>query len=274
MIDVHVHIFPDGVAERAVGKLADAAGIQYFSDGTAQALCDSMRGAGVTTAVNLPVATKPEQVRGINRWIVGLSRAHPALTSFGAMHPRCENPREEIAFLSEQGVKGIKLHPEYQDFYPDDDRCAQLYEACRDYGVVVSFHAGVDLGFSCCHGTPGRFVPVLSIAGLNIILAHMGGYRMWDAVERDLVGTRALFDTSFSYELGADRMRRLITAHGPDKILFGTDSPWDNATRMKAFITSLSLDPKTEQKIFTGNAEALLGMSAAGSGPHTNQSHH
>lgn len=273
MIDVHVHIFPDGVAERAVSTLADAGGIPYYSDGTARALCDSMRGAGVTTAVNLPVATKPEQVRGINRWIPGLPRAHPALISFGAMHPRCENPREEIAFLSEQGVKGIKLHPEYQDFYPDDDRCAELYEACRDYGLIVSFHAGVDLGFTACHGTPDRFVPVLSIAGLKIILAHMGGYRMWDAVERDLVGTRAMFDTSFSYELGADRMRRMIAAHGPDKILFGTDSPWDSAARMKGFIASLSLDPKIEQMIFSGNAAALLGLSAAGNVIQTNVSH-
>lgn len=273
MIDVHVHIFPDGVAERAVRTLADAGGIPYYSDGTAQALCESMRGAGVTTAVNLPVATKPEQVRGINRWILGLSRAHPAMISFGAMHPQCDNPREEIAFLSEQGIKGVKLHPEYQDFYPDDDRLAALYEACRDYGLIVHFHAGADVGYATCHGTPQRFVQVLSIAGLKVVLAHMGGFRMWDAVERDLAGTRAVFDTSASYELGADRMRRLITAHGPEKILFGTDSPWDDAARMKTFITSLSLGPEIEQMIFTGNAEALLGMTAAGSGLNTHQSH-
>ncbi|MCX5778503.1 MAG: amidohydrolase family protein [Elusimicrobia bacterium] len=262
MIDFHVHIFPDNMAVDTVEVLAETAGIDHHSDGTVGSLFAGMHKTGVTHAVNLPVATKPEQVHGINRWIIAQRKKHPWLVSFGAMHPLYPHPREEIAFLKENGVQGIKLHPEYQNFYPDDAHCAAMYEACRAYGLIVHFHAGVDLAYADCHGCPERFVSVLGIPGLKVVLAHMGGYRMWDAVEKYLVGKPVYFDTSVSYEMGAHHMRRMIQAHGPDRILFGTDSPWDYADRMKKFIETLNLGKAAEHEIFTANAASLLGLHA------------
>ncbi|MGA2091082.1 MAG: amidohydrolase family protein [Endomicrobiales bacterium] len=260
MIDFHVHIFPDAMALLTVQKLAANAGIDFHSDGSIQTLFEGMQKNGVKYAVNLPVATKPEQVHGINRWIIDQHKKYPSIISFGAMHPLFDHPREEIAFLCDNGVKGIKLHPEYQNFFPDDECCTALYEACRDYGLIVYFHAGDDLAYPDCHGNPDRFAQVLTIDGLKVVLAHMGGYRKWDEVEKYLVGKHVYFDTSVSYEMGQEHMRSMIQNHGAEKILFGTDSPWDYANRMKQFIKTLNLGQDAERKIFTDNALSLLGL--------------
>ena len=81
VIDFHVHVFPDDLARRAVPKLAQAAAIPAYLDGTVTQLERSMAQAKIDKAVLQPVATRPEQVEGINRWVGSLrsERIEPLL---------------------------------------------------------------------------------------------------------------------------------------------------------------------------------------------------
>jgi len=255
-----VHFFPDDIAASAVKKLGEGAGVGYHGAGSLSSVREFMKRDGVAYSVNQPVATRPEQVRSINRKMVRINSSGIPVICFGSMHPGVENPGEEIAYLKENGIAGIKMHPEYQNFYPDSDEMSGIYEACRRNDVMILFHAGKDIAYADVHGTPERFAGVLSVPGLRIVLAHMGGYRMWDEVERHLVGKNVYFDVSYCAEMDDARMKRMISGHGTDKILFATDFPWERASVMSAKIARLGLGHKEEENIYFKNAAALLGL--------------
>lgn len=260
--DFHTHAFPDELAPRAIEILSNRSGVKPETDGTCSGLLESMQQARITRSVIAPIATKPSQVRNINQWAVEVSRRYEPLVCFGTLHPGQDDWREEIRRLLEAGIVGIKLHPDYQEFYVDDPDLMPIYEEITRAGLILLFHAGVDIGLPPpIHCTPARLARVLDkYSDMTVVAAHMGGFRCWDEVQQHLIGRNLYFDTSYSLRfLGADRMVSFIRAHGPDRILFATDSPWASQATEVAEIRRL---PLTEQEIIAilgGNARRLLG---------------
>ncbi len=264
-IDIHTHAFPDEIAPRAIEALSKCSGVAPNTDGTLAGLADSMRRAGIDKSVVAPIATKPAQVASINRWSAESNRGHDDIICLGTLHPDQDDWRPDIEGLVGDGIPGIKLHPDYQLFFVDDARVIPMYRALADAGLFLLFHAGVDIGLPPpVHCTPDRLARVLdAIPDLTVIAAHMGGYKCWDDVERYLAGRDLFFDTCYTFaDLGADRMTALIKAHGPERVLFGTDSPWTDQAAELANIRSLELDPTEIDAILGGNAQRLLGSNA------------
>jgi predicted TIM-barrel fold metal-dependent hydrolase len=261
IIDVHTHCFPDELAEKAIPILSEKADIPAFVDGTIKQLKQSMTDSGVDISVLQPIATKPSQTTGVNRWAVSVQDS--SIISFGTIHPEFSDWKNEIKWLVEAGVKGVKFHPEYQDFYVDQPEVFPIYEALFDAGLIVLFHAGVDLGytepFRC---TPDRLSKVLdAFPGGIVIAAHMGGYMYWDKVEQYLLGRNIYLDTAYCFEALADGgMEKLINAHGVEKVLFATDSPWKDQTDYVAKCKALNLSREEIDAILGGNAKHLLGL--------------
>ncbi len=263
IIDIHTHTFPDALAERAVPTLAAKAGISAYTDGTNTGLRASMARAGVDLSVLMPIATKPSQVRAINTWAAEINRAGDGLRSFGTLHPLQVDWAEEIARLVADDIPGVKLHPEYQEFYVDDAALLPIYRALADAGRVLLLHMGVDLGVPPpVHGTPERLARVLdAVPGLRVIAAHMGGYLQWDAVRTHLLGRELYLDTCYTLtDLGDAAFLDMVRAHGPARILFGSDSPWtDHATEL-ARLRTLPLTKDEVELILGGNTQGLLGL--------------
>lgn len=262
IIDFHAHCFPDELARRAIPLLASRAGIKAYLDGTVKDLCRSMKDAGVSMSVVQPVATRPQQVRKINEW--ARNSQSTELLFFAAFHPDLDHPVEEIKRIKDAGFKGIKLHPDYQKFFVDEERMFHIYEAIFKEDLIILFHAGVDVGLPPpVHCIPKRLSKMIEhFPGGKIVAAHMGGYLCWDGVESELVGKEVFFDTSFSFsKLGKERMSRLILEHGPDKILFATDSPWTDQKEEIERIRGLGLPEDLTRKILGLNAMSLLGLS-------------
>jgi uncharacterized protein len=264
IIDFHTHFFPDNIADKAVANLSQTAGISYFGNGTSQALQDHMEQDGITLSINQPVATKVEQVVSINRQMVEFNKISKKVISFGTLHPdfsKIGDVKEEISFLAANSIKGIKLHPEYQEFYPDDPRMTDIYQECRNYGLLILSHAGKDLSFKEIHGTPKRFAEVAKIKSVKIVLAHLGGYQLWEDVENYLVGLSGVyFDTAYTEEMELWQMKEIIMGHGGYKVLFGSDFPWQKPANVIKKIKSLDLGKNTEDMIFYKNAKWLLDM--------------
>lgn len=262
IIDAHTHIFPDDLAARAVAALSARAGISAQTDGTATGLRASLQRAGIDRAILMPVATKPSQVRAINAWTIGLTRDFPdQLLGFGALHPAQDDWAAEIDYLRAHGIRGVKLHPDYQETFVDDARCLPLLLALREAGMAVLLHAGVDIGLPPpVHCTPERLARMLdAVPGLTVIAAHMGGYLLWDDVRQHLIGRDLYLDTSYSLDdLGATAMTEMILAHGPERILFGTDSPWKDQAAEVAGLRALPLPADAIQAILGGNVTRLL----------------
>jgi predicted TIM-barrel fold metal-dependent hydrolase len=261
VIDFHVHCFPDNLAAKAVPSLAAAAGERAHTDGTLSDLKRSMDEAGVDISVLQPVATRPGQVESINNWLEDVVDSR--ITAFGAMHPDLESRHmmDALEKIVDIGLKGIKLHPDYQDFFVDEERLYPIYEEIFSRGLYILFHAGVDIGlqppYRC---TPDRLAILLEhFPEAGIIAAHMGGFAYWDTVEYMLLGRDIFFDTSYAVDyLGMERMSCLIRGHGAEKILFATDSPWGEQAGELEGIGDLELNPDEEKRILGDNAARIL----------------
>ena len=145
IVDVHTHTFPDRIAAPTIEKLARLAHIKPFTDGSNSALLASMAQAGVDRSVVLPVATNIRQVFHVNDSAARLNQDYPCtgVLSLGCLHPDLPQWREELDRIVELGLKGIKLHPVYQDVDFDDPRYLRILERCGELGLVVLTHAGL-----------------------------------------------------------------------------------------------------------------------------------
>ncbi|MEG1243211.1 MAG: amidohydrolase family protein [Oscillospiraceae bacterium] len=167
----------------------------------------------------------------------------------------------ELYRLKAAGIKGIKFHPDYQNFYIDDEKIFPIYEKAAELGLVTVFHAGVDIGIpDPIHCTPDRLLKVLPVfGGSPVVAAHMGGYLLWKEVLEKLAGSEIYIDTSYSFcRIPPTWATQIIKKHGADKILFGSDMPWSSTKNEMSFIKSLELSDEEKELIFYKNAARLL----------------
>lgn len=261
IFDVHTHAFPRRIAARSLEMIAGKAHVPYYHAGDFDALVQYERSGGADGFLILPIATKAASVRSINTWVAGKAGACGAV-AFGTLYPGMEGYEAELDFLRQNGIRGIKLHPEYQAFFVDDERMYPMYEAVFRRDMVISFHAGEDLGYPPpVHGDAGRLARMMDdFPHGRIIAAHMGGLNQYDKVMECLAGRRNVWmDTSFvAHYMKAEDIVRLVRTHGSERILFGTDAPWAAFDDIKHAIESAGLTEDELRGIFWDNASELL----------------
>ena len=261
IIDVHTHIWTDRLAPSAVSAVGAQGHIGAHYDGTVAGLLEAMDRAGIHTSITLPVATKASQVRTINDWAATLV-GHPRIVPFGAMHPDFADPAKEIARMRKHGLTGFKMHPEYQQFEPQEPRIEAIYEAAIHNDMTIYFHSGGDVAFTSVRGTPKAFAEVLDVwPELKAVLAHMGGFRQWNAVTGRLAERAVWFDTAYTLgHLPDEEFVSLVRAHGVDRVMFGSDGPWTDAAAEIAHLKSLPFKAAELHAILGGNAERFLAL--------------
>lgn len=261
VIDFHVHVWPDAVAPKALAALANGPEhLAAFSDGTVAGLVGAMDAAGIDISVTQPVATKASQVRSINDWAA--STASDRVVPFGAMHPEFENPVAELARMHALGLRGFKMHPEEQDFSPEDPRLGPILGSAAELGMAILFHAGEDSFVTDPSGTPEAFARMLdAYPDTTVILAHMGGWRRWAAVLEHLAGRPIYLDTAYTLGyLPNTEFLELVRAHGAHRVLFGSDAPWIDLGAEIQGLGQVGFTAEELDGILGGNAERLLGL--------------
>ena len=258
IIDSHTHVFPDRVVDKAMAALEAAYGAQPIERPTPGELLRHMDATGVNAAVICPVATRPDQVRSINRWAAGL--ASDRLIPFGALHPADPNCDEQIAFLLGQGLRGVKLQPHFQEFDLLAPTTLKMLEKVAGR-LVVLLHAGQEIRpIATVDPTPARLLKLhQALPELELIAAHLGGYQMWDAAEEHLVGQELYLDLSFVFnKMSDEQIARIIEDHSPARILFASDFPWQSPADVLAGLERLDLGEQHRDMILGGNAARLL----------------
>ena len=263
IFDTHTHVFPDKIAARVLENLSrQSKGLPTHTLGTYDDLTQRALAAGYTGFMNCPICTKAGQHTSLNAWAA--AHNHWPGLSLGGIHPDDDNPREIVHDIRQMGLYGLKLHPEYQSFGLLEPRMEPLWNALVEEGLPVLIHGADDIGFEPpYHSKPADFAELSRRhQGLTIIVAHTGGWDQWDAVERDLVGTNVYIDTSFSYPYMKDKSQfaRIIRNHGTDKVLFGTDSPWQELNEAIAQLKAQDFTQKEFEDIFWNNAVKVWGL--------------
>lgn len=262
VIDFHVHMFPDKLAEKTIALLAERSGLPPYSNGSVAQTLQKAEQQGVSKIVHQNIATNPKQMKNVNDFAIRCNQDEKII-SFGSVHPDSPDYAAELDRLKDAGIKGIKLHPDYQDFFIDDDRMLPIYEAILKRGFILLFHAGLDYGLpEPVHAAPKATARVIKyFSGEKVVLAHMGGFRMPERVMEHLIGEDVYIDTSCSTGfMDRETLLTLLKAHNPDKILFATDFPWGSFTGEIKAIRSLGLSEEFTEKILHKNAEKLLNL--------------
>ncbi len=281
IIDFHAHTFPDAVAARAIESVANKACTPPHTDGTVAGLKASMATAGVDWSVCLPVATNPAKVAHINDLSIA-STEKDGLIYFGCMHPNYENYYDELARIKAAGLKGIKLHPQYQGVDITDVRNLRILHRAGELGLIVVIHAGQEPAYpGQLRASPEQVRSALKQAGpVTMICAHMGGFQEWDRVTDQLFDMGVYLDTGFALgrvELMDDGRRppdipklldeegfcKLVRDFGASRVIFGTDCPWRDQAETIRDINSFSLTQEEKELIFYKNALRLLDMEEA-----------
>ena len=263
IFDMHTHCFPDALAPKALPRLAEISRCAYHGDGTYGSLCEEAAAAGCAGFMILHIATKPSQMTSVNNFAAACQKGNAYC--FGSVYPTAENAVDELHRIKALGLKGVKFHPDYQEFFVDDPAVFPVYEAAAALGLPVVFHAGRDpYSPEVVHCTPKMLAEIAGrVPALQIIGAHMGGMEMDADVERDVIGKpNILLDTAFATRsLTPERCGTLIRKHGADKVFFATDFPWSTVSAEYALLRQAGLSEAELEMICHGNAERFFGIT-------------
>lgn len=262
LIDFHAHAFLDKLAANAVSSLAARAHFTPFCDGTVDGTARLMREQGVDRFAVLNIAVSPKTERHVNDFAISLLDRGDTVLPFGSVHPSSPDAFSELERLKNAGVCGIKFHNEYQNFFVDDEIAFPVYERCAELGFIMLFHGGADRGFSPPVKTaPRRMRRVaLRFPQAKIIVAHLGGQDMQQEAIDELADTNVYIDTSFvSRSVEPSVAERSIRAFGFDRVIFGSDCPWDTPANTVAFLQAMDFSQEEYEKIYSKNALKILG---------------
>lgn len=259
VIDVHAHIYPEKIAERAVDAVGEFYLVDMYGKGTATHLLESQKRAPISRFVVHSVATSTHAVTAINDFIAAQCREHEEFIGFMAMHQDFPNPEAEIERAIGLGLVGMKLHPDTQKVDMDDPRLMRVYEMIEGRMPLI-VHTG-DYRTDFSH--PRRLKRILqAFPNLVVDAAHFGGWSIPEIGYDVLHEENVFIDVSSSLAfLGNRRTRELVRMWGADRVMFGSDFPmWDPAHEFDTF-TSLGFTDDELEKMLGKNAERFVGMS-------------
>lgn len=258
--DAHGHIFPDKIAIKAVSAIGKFYDIEMYSgDGVSDSLLKS--GGKINTSHYLvcSTATTTHQVESINHFIVDECKAHTCFVGFGTLHPDYDDIEGQVQFCIDNGLKGIKLHPDFQQFNIDDPKAYKIYEITEGR-LPILFHTGDDrYDFS----SPVRLRKVIEDFPHQVAFAaHFGGYRRWqDSVEYLAGQENVYYDTSSSLPfISVDEAKNLISKFGTEKLFFGCDFPmWKHKEELERFM-NLNLTDEQNKMILAENFKNFFNI--------------
>jgi len=264
-IDFHTHIFPDKIAEEAIKALAAESGdYQPCIDGTLQGLLDSMKRANISASLVANIATRPKQMKPILEFCKQIkSEAIHPLISF---HPSNDTYEVEDMFGEAHvaGIRGVKLHPMYQDFFIDDKYMYGFYELMASFGFFVMFHTGFDVAFP--GNTQADVERVRKVANwfrdLTIVCTHVGGWKQWERISCLRDCDNVFTETSLAMcEISDIEFIKAISLFDEDRVLFGSDSPWTDQREMLLRTLALDISDSRKEKMMFKNAARLLALN-------------
>lgn len=257
--DIHAHVFPDRLAEKASASIGDFYAMQTHHPAALHTLAALEQEAGIGCCAVSSSATSAAQVEHINDFIAQCCAEMPQWIGLGTLFPGMPDWQQALERLQEHGLRGIKIHSDFQHMPIDAPEAVEMYRAVARMGFPVLFHMGDD---RFDHSSPQRLTNLIrQVPDLVAIAAHFGGWRAWDASFAHPQPENVFYDTSSSLMyLSKERALEFLDKLGAHRFLFGTDfpmwTPWEELERFLA----LELDENTRDKILYKNFETLFGV--------------
>ena len=139
----------------------------------------------------------------------------------------------------------------------------RILDYASELGLITIVHTGIDIGFpDHVRCTPMMIRRVLDeVAPEKLVLAHYGGFKMWEEAGELIAGKNVYLDTAYLFDfIEDDLFLQILKKHGADRVLFATDSPWSGQKESLSHLKGLSIPNEDLDKILGGNACELLNL--------------
>ncbi len=262
IIDFHTHVYPDPIASKTIAYLNNVKGVLTYTDGTLTALHEMMARNKVDLSVVLPIATRKGQDPKLNDYAKSLCSND--IISFGSIYPEEEDWQSQIDYAAELGLKGLKFHPDFQEFYYTSEKIIKIIRYALDCDFIVTLHVGIDPAIrELVYSTPKMVRKMIDQLPNThkLVLAHLGGFLYWDDVLEYICGLDCYIDTALA--VGAilpQKMLDIFEKHGYDRVLYGSDLPLMSQTVSLESISQLLIPQEKLDMILYKNAVKLLGL--------------
>jgi predicted TIM-barrel fold metal-dependent hydrolase len=263
IIDCHVHV--NNYHDESVDDLR----------ASVEALLRSMRRNRVDAALVL-TSYKVSAGRPSTRAVVEATRAHPNLFVVAGLSWAGfrEEELEQIRPAVEEGkVRGLKLYPGYEPFFPGDARFAPALAFARQHRLPVMIHSGDTY-------TPSgklKYAHPLHVDELAVdnpdvdfVICHIGNPWIRDTMEvlyknanvyTDFSGlVLGDFEDRFESYMRRQVQEMLLYGVQPEKCLYGTDWPIATMESYLEFVEELRMPPRERRLLMHANAIRLFRL--------------
>jgi predicted TIM-barrel fold metal-dependent hydrolase len=184
---------------------------------------------------------------------------HADVLFWAVLDPRLPESFKQVeALLAHPRCAGIKVHP-VNHRYDIRDRGDEIFEFAADQDALVLTHSG------CVNSFPEDFIPFANrYPNVRLILGHLGnsadGNLSRQAYALQRADARNVYvDTSSANSINSGLIEWAVSQLGPDRILFGTDTPLYFVAAQKARIVYAEITQDAKEAILFDNAALLLG---------------
>lgn len=254
IIDTHAHIFPGKIAEKAVASIGNFYDLPMYGNGQMESLIATGYEAGVNAFIVNSSATAKHQVDGINDFILNSIKGRQNVWGLCTLHQdmTADEIDKTISWAIENGLIGIKLHPDFQHFFIDDPAVYKIYESASGR-LPILFHTG-DSRYE--YSRPFRLRNIaVKFPDLMCVGAHFGGYDRWEEIDCYKGLDNVFFDTSSSlFKMPKELALSILNKLGIEKFMFGVDYPMWNHSYEVDNINKLKLSDNEKEMIFYKNA--------------------
>ena len=263
----HAHVFPESVNP----------------NGTTDRLLRLMDECGIDAAVCFAPFAHQLEGTGIDpiAWLAGALKPQPRLYGFGTVDMRRPDRRDQVRRIADFGFRGIKVHPNAQEFDMLGDVALELYAAAQDENLFLTFHSGVHHYRIRHYNVLGFDEIAWNFPRLRISLEHVGGYSFFPEAlavivnnipfpprpgERPRVfgGLTSVFTPHYNrfWYMPRERLLEAVAQAGAAQLIFGLDFPYnleDNTKLALRTLRDLGLPESDLALILGGNLRRELG---------------
>jgi predicted TIM-barrel fold metal-dependent hydrolase len=263
IIDCHVHL-------------------NNYHEGTSQALevsVSRLRAAMAESGIDYALVLTSYEVspdRPSVREVIGAigeAKELGVVAGISYLHYKEKDLRELADDLRAGRVKGLKLYPGYEPFYPHDKRLKVVYDLAEEFDVPVMIHSGDTYSpkgkLKYAHPLEIDEVAV-DHPKVKFVICHLGNPWLTDAMEvvyknanvyADISGLMlGEFSQAFEDYMN-DEIEDVITYAGePEKFLFGTDWPICSMRSYVDFVGRLEISERDRHLILYENSRRIFKL--------------
>ncbi len=262
VIDAHVHIFPNAIADKARDSVGAFYDMPMFTTGTIEELYkvrkETYEGRQIVMQVIFSPAMSASQTKSINNFIAKTCEEDKNLIGFGTLHVDNDDYKDEIKRIVKLGLKGVKFHSDFQQTDIDDARMIPIYKEIATNNLPVVFHMGDK---KLKYSSVDKLYNVLeAVPDLVVIAAHMGGFMHWkEAYEILKPSDRLYFDISSTLEfISGYELKLMMQKFGSSQFFFGSDFPMWSPFDELAKLDLIGLSPEEQRKVEYDNFNEFI----------------